>query len=105
MIHILTLMKLSIAPIQIVFKRNNRHFVAYSDVIITLLKFSSKSSSQKMQIFNKDFLKNFLTAEEQKPKLKPQLGQIDSEGHAKYGYSTPNVKRDILKNKWPRVVK
>ena len=51
-----------------------------------------------MQIFNKDFLKNFLTAEEQKPKLKPKLGQIDSEGHAKYGCSTPHVKRDILKN-------
>ena len=58
-----------------------------------------------MQIFNKDFLKNFLTAEEQKPKLKPKLGQIDSEGHAKYGCSTPHRKRDILKNKWPRVVK
>ena len=58
-----------------------------------------------MQIFNKDFLKNFLTAEEQKPKLKPQLGQIDLKGHAKYGCSTPNMKRDILKNKWPRVVK
>ena len=52
-----------------------------------------------MQIFNKDFLKNFLTAEEQKPKVKPQLGQIDSEGHAKYGCSTPNMKLDILKNK------
>ena len=58
-----------------------------------------------MQIFNKYFLKNSLTAEEQKPKLKPQLGQIDSERHAKYGCSTPNMKRDILKNKWPRVVK
>ena len=57
-----------------------------------------------MQIFNKDFLKNFLTAEEQKPKLKPQLGQIDS-GHAKYGCSTPNMKRDNFKNKWPRVLK
>ena len=52
-----------------------------------------------MQIFNKDFLKNFLTAKEQKPKLKPKLGQIDSEGHAKYGRSTPHMKRDILKNK------
>ena len=58
-----------------------------------------------MHIFNKDFLKNFLTAEEQKPKFKPQLRQIDSEGHAKYGCSTPNMKRDIWKNKWPRVVK
>ena len=57
-----------------------------------------------MQIFNKDFLKNFLTAEEQKPKLKPQLGKIDSEGHAKYDCcSTLNMKQDILK-KWPRVV-
>ena len=52
-----------------------------------------------MQIFNKNFLKNFLTAEAQKPKLKPQLGQIDSEGNAKYGCSTPYMKRDILKNK------
>ena len=52
-----------------------------------------------MQIFNKDFLKNFLTVEEQKPKLKPQLRQIDLEGHAKYGHSTPDMKRDILKNK------
>ena len=50
-----------------------------------------------MQIFNKGFLKNFLTAEEQKPKFKPPLGQIDSEGHAKYGCSTSNMKRDILK--------
>ena len=58
-----------------------------------------------MQIFNKDFLKKFLTPEEQKPKFKPQLGQIDSGGHAKYGCSTPNMKLDILKNKWPRVVK
>ena len=58
-----------------------------------------------MQIFNKDFLKNFLTAEEQKPKFKPQLGQIDSEGHAKHACFTPNMKRDILKNKWPRVLK
>ena len=40
LIHVLTLMKLSIAPIQIVFKPNNRHFVAFFDVIITLLKFS-----------------------------------------------------------------
>ena len=71
MMHILTLMKLSIAPIHIVFKRNNRHFVAFFYVIITLLKFSYKSTSQKMQIFNKGFLKNFLTAEEQKPKFKP----------------------------------
>ena len=38
-------------------------------------------------------------AEEQKPKFKPQLGQTDSEGHAKYSCSTPNMKRDILKNK------
>ena len=52
-----------------------------------------------MRIFNKDFLENFLTAEEQKPKLKSQLGQIDSEGHAKYGCSAPNMKRDIFKNK------
>ena len=52
-----------------------------------------------MQIFNKDFLKNFFTAEEQKAKLKPQLGQIDLKGHAKYGCFTPNMKRDILKNK------
>ena len=50
-----------------------------------------------MQIFNKDFLKNFLSAEEQRPKFKPFLGQIDSEGHAKYGCSTPNMKQDILK--------
>ena len=40
MMHILTLMKLSVASTQIVFKRNNRHFVAFFDVIITLLKFS-----------------------------------------------------------------
>ena len=52
-----------------------------------------------MQSFNEDFLKNFLTAEEQKSKLKPQLGQIDSEGHAKYGCSARNMKRDIFKNK------
>ena len=57
-----------------------------------------------MQIFNKNFLKNFLTAEAQKPKL-PQLRHIDSEGHAKYDCSTPNMKRDIFKNKWPRVLK
>ena len=50
-----------------------------------------------MQIFNKGFLKNFSTAEEQKPKLKSQLRQIDSEWHAKYGCSTPNMKRDIFK--------
>ena len=49
-----------------------------------------------MQIFNKDFLKNFSTAKEQKPKIKLQLKQIDSEGHAKYGCSTPDMKRDIL---------
>ena len=29
MVHILILMKLSIAPIQIIFKRNNGHFVAF----------------------------------------------------------------------------
>ena len=52
-----------------------------------------------MQFFNKGFLKNFSTAEEQNPKFKPQLRQIDSEEHAKYGCSTPNMKRDILKNK------
>ena len=53
-----------------------------------------------MQIFNKDFLKNLLTAEgKKKPKLKPKLGQIDSEGHAKYCCSTPHMKRDIFKNK------
>ena len=48
-----------------------------------------------MQIFKRDFLKNFLTGEEQKPKLKPLLGLIESEGHAKYGCSTSNMKRDI----------
>ena len=58
-----------------------------------------------MQISNNGFLKIFSTAEEQKSKFKPQLRQIDSEGHAKYGCSTPNMKRDILKYKWPRVVK
>ena len=36
MIHILTLMKLSIAPVQIVLKRNNRHFVTLFDVIIVI---------------------------------------------------------------------
>ena len=50
-----------------------------------------------MQIFTKDFLKNFSTAEEQEPQIKPQLRQIDSEGHEKYGYSTPRMKQDILK--------
>ena len=50
-----------------------------------------------MQIFNNGFLKNFSTAEEQKPKFKPRLRQIDSERHAKWGCSTPNMKRDILK--------
>ena len=45
-----------------------------------------------MHIFNKGFLKNnFSMAEEQKPKIKPQLRQIDSEGHAKY---SPSIKRD-----------
>ena len=52
-----------------------------------------------MLIFNKDFLKNFSTVEAQKPKIKPQLRQIDSEGRAKYGNSTPSMKRDILKDK------
>ena len=28
-----------------------------------------------------------------------ELRQIDSEGHAKYGYATSDMKRDILKNK------
>ena len=50
-----------------------------------------------MQFFNKGFLKNFSTAEEEEPKFKPKLRQIDSEGHAKYGRSTPNMKRVILK--------
>ena len=34
-----------------------------------------------------------------------ELRQIDSEGHAKYGYATSDMKRDILINKGPRVVK
>ena len=49
-----------------------------------------------MQIFNIGFLKNFSTAEEQKPKFEPQFRQ-NSEGHAKYGCSTPSMKRDVLK--------
>ena len=44
MIHILTFMKFSIAPIQILFKLSNRHFVAFLEVIITLLKFPYKLS-------------------------------------------------------------
>ena len=58
-----------------------------------------------MQIYNKDSLKNFLTAEEQKTQIKTPVRKIDSEGHAEYGCSTPNMKRDIFKNKWPRVLK
>ena len=50
-----------------------------------------------MQIFHKGFLKNFSTAEEQKPNIKPQLRQIDTEGHARYGNSTPSMQRDIFK--------
>ena len=46
-----------------------------------------------MQIFNKGFVKNFSTVEEQKPKIKPpQLRQVDSEGHAKYGNSALSTK-------------
>ena len=57
-----------------------------------------------MQIFNKGFLKNFSTAEEQKPKFNPQLRQIDWEGHATYGCSTPTMKWDIFTKDWPEVV-
>ena len=84
-------MNFSVATIQIVFKRNSGHFVVFFYVIITSL------SSQKIQIFNKGFLKNFSVAEEQKPKFKHQLRQTDPEGHAKYGCSTPNMQRYILK--------
>ena len=71
------------------------HFLRHNHITEILLKVEFTENAN----FNKDFLKKFLTAEEQKPKLKPQLGKIDSEGHAKYGCSTPNMKRDIFKNK------
>ena len=32
-----------------------------------------------------------------------ELRQIDSEEHLKYGYATSDMKRDILKDKLPRV--
>ena len=65
--------------------------LSHFDVMITLLKLSLTLSSRK------GLLKIFSTAEEQKLKFQPYLRQIDSEWHAKYGYSTPNMKRDTFK--------
>ena len=56
-------------------------------------------SLQKEKFKKTGSLKNFSTAEEQKLKFIPQLRPIDSEGHVKNGCSTPNVKRDIFKDR------
>ena len=52
-------MKFPISPIQIVYKRSKWHFATYYDVKSIFLQLTQKLGSLKMQIFNKDLLKNF----------------------------------------------
>ena len=92
-------MKLPIAPIQIVSKPNKGHVVIFFRRHNHITEIPLKVEFAENENFQQRFLKKFSTAEEQKPKIKPQLRQIDSEGHAKYGNSTPSMKRDILKTK------
>ena len=57
-LHIQTLnycMKFSIAPIQVVFKRNNKYFVAFFDAIITLLYLPLKLSSKTLRFLKEHF--------------------------------------------------
>ena len=69
-----------------------RHILKNHDsLIVNTLKVHLTTTA----FFNKDFLKNFKTAEVKNTKLKPILRQIDSESYAKYGVSASIMNRVI----------